>query len=584
MENQKQEDTSKDEPVINYRGLKAMPFIMGNETFEKLGTLGSAANLVVYLSTVFNMKSVNAATLINIFNGTTNLATLVGAFLTDTYFGRYKMLGFACISSFLGMTMLMLTAAITALHPPKCEAGEICVGPTAWQLTFLLGGFGFLVIGAGGIRPCNLAFGADQFNPATESGKRGTTSFFNWYYFSYIFAVMVSVTLIVYVQSDISWAIGLGIPAIFMFLSTLLFFVGTYMYVIVKPEGSPLTSMAQVVVAAIKKRRLKLPENPAHSLFKYMPTSSINSKLPYTHQFRFLDKAAIITTEDKIKLDGTATKPWELCSIQKVEEVKCIVRIIPIWTTAFIYHIGLIQQQTYAVFQALQMDRRLIKSSTFEVPAASYTVFTMLTVTLWIPFYDRILVPFIRRFTGKEGGLTLLQRMGIGIVLSLITVLVSGLIEERRRMLALTGHTLGISQKGGYISSMSGMWLIPQLMLAGLSEAFNYIAQIEFYYKQFPENMRSIAGSSFFVGYAISSYLSGLLVSLVHNISEGAKTGDWLADDLNKGRLDYFYYLIGALGVLNFGYFLLCAKWYRYKGASGSTLEVAMEESSRDLA
>ncbi|MCL7051075.1 hypothetical protein MKW94_004686, partial [Papaver nudicaule] len=71
-----------------------------NETFEKLGTIGTSSNLTVYLTTVFNMKNVSAATLMSVFSGTTNLATLVGAFLSDAYFGRYKTLGFACISSF----------------------------------------------------------------------------------------------------------------------------------------------------------------------------------------------------------------------------------------------------------------------------------------------------------------------------------------------------------------------------------------------------------------------------------------------------------------------------------------------------
>lgn len=153
-------------------------------------------------------------------------------------------------------------------------------------MAFLLSGFGLLIIGAAGIRPCNLAFGADQFNPNTESGKRGINSFFNWYFFTLTFAQMVSVTLVVYVQTDISWSLGLGIPAIFMLISCFLFFGGTKIYVKVKPEGSPLTSVAQVLVASIKKRRLKLPEEPMKSLFNYTPHKSINSKLPYTHQFR----------------------------------------------------------------------------------------------------------------------------------------------------------------------------------------------------------------------------------------------------------------------------------------------------------
>ncbi|KAG6793516.1 hypothetical protein POTOM_002727 [Populus tomentosa] len=535
--------------------------------------VGSSTNLAVYLTTVFNMKSVTATTLINVFTGTTNLAPLIGAYLSDTYLdvtGPWVLLSVF----FLGMVVLMLTAAISTMHPPKCAPGAVCAGPTSWQLAFLLSGFAFLVIGAGGIRPCNLAFGADQFNPNTESGKRGITSFFNWYYFTFTFAVMISVTGIVYVQSNVSWAIGLGIPAFLMLLSCVMFFVGTSIYVIVKPQGSPITSIIQVLAAATKKRGLKVPDNSAMSLFNYIPAKSINSKLPRTEQFRCLDKAAIITDENQINLDGTATNPWKLCSIQQVEEVKCLLRIIPIWSTSILYHIPLLQQQTYAVFQALQMDRRLGTTS-FKVPAATYIIFTMLTLTIWIPLYDRIIVPFLQRLTGKDGGITLLQRMGIGMILAILCTVVSGLVEENRRHIALTRPPLGLTNKGGSISSMSGMWLIPQLALSGLSEGFNYIAQIEFYYKQFPENMRSIAGSAFFAGGALSNYLSGVLVSVVHQITSGSKTGDWLDDDLNKGKLDYFYYVIAGLGILNFGYFLLCAKWYRYKDADDSTVEMA---------
>ncbi|KAJ0436825.1 putative proton-dependent oligopeptide transporter family, MFS transporter superfamily [Helianthus annuus] len=271
---------------LNYRGVKAMPYVIGNETFEKLGTIGTSTNLLVYLTTVFNMKSITATNLINIFSGTCNFGTLGGAFLSDTYFGRYKVLGTASISSFLGMLVLTLTAAVTKLHPHKC-VDTLCEGPTAWQMTFLLSGFVFLIIGASGIRPCNLAFGADQFNPNTESGQRGIASFFNWYYFTFTFAMMVSLTVIVYVQANINWAIGLGIPTFLMFLSCAVFFIGTKIYVLVPPEGSPLTSIFQVLVATIKKRKLDL-EEPSVSLLDHVSTKSINLKLPYTNQLRYI--------------------------------------------------------------------------------------------------------------------------------------------------------------------------------------------------------------------------------------------------------------------------------------------------------
>ncbi|XP_043707235.1 protein NRT1/ PTR FAMILY 2.10-like [Telopea speciosissima] len=562
-------------PKHNYRGVKAMPFIIGNETFEKLGTIGTSSNLTVYLTTVFNLEKVSAATLVNIFNGSTNLAPLVGAFLSDAYFGRYKTLGFACISSLTGMFLIMLTAAISQLHPPHCGAGA-CVGPTPWQLMFLLVGFGFLVVGAGGIRPCNLAFGADQFNPETESGKKGINSFFNWYYFTFTFAMMVSLTAIVYVQSK-NWPVGFAIPTCLMFLSCGLYFLGSRIYVKVRPQGSPVMGAIQVFVAASKKRSFKSPQNPQVSLFNHILPNSINSRLPHTDQFRFLDKAAIKTPEDRVNPNGSAADPWRLCSLQQVEEIKCVMRVIPVWASSIIYYMPMVQQQTYGVFQAVQSDKSI---NHFQVPAGSFVVFMFLALTIWIPIYDRILVPSLRRITGKEGGITQLQRMGVGIVLSVLSMLVSGLVEEKRRHLALTSPLPGATTaRGGAVSSMSAFWLVPQLLLAGLAEAFNSIGQIEFYYKQFPENMRSIAGSFFFCGLAISSYLSTFLISVVHHTTANAATGNWLPEDLNKGRLDYFYFMIAVMGTLNFGYFLLCSTWYRYKGSfvnETTTLDLEM--------
>lgn len=262
--------------------------------------------------------------------------------------------------------------------------------------------------------------------------------------------------------------------------------------------------------------------------------------------------------------------------MQQVEEIKCVIRVIPIWVSGVVYYVILAQMQTYLVFQALQSDRRLGRGS-FKIPAASYTVFTMISLTIWIPVYDRLLVPLLRRVTGKEEGITMLQRMGIGLFLGILTMLVSGGVEDHRRTLALTRPTIGVVPHKGAVSSMSGNWLIPQLVLAGVSEAFTVIGQIEFFYKQFPENMRSFAGSFLFCGFAISSYFTSFLISIVHDTTRVGESSNWLSEDLNKGRLDYFYYLIAALEVFNLGYFLVCSKWYRYKTVDSRVVDVGVE-------
>jgi peptide/histidine transporter 3/4 len=96
-----------------------------------------------------------------------------------------------------GMIILTLTAGVPALHPPPCSAGaggQQCAGATEGQFAVLALSFLFIVVGAGGIRPCSLPFGADQFDPRTESGRRGINSFFNWYYFTLTIAVVGSST------------------------------------------------------------------------------------------------------------------------------------------------------------------------------------------------------------------------------------------------------------------------------------------------------------------------------------------------------------------------------------------------------
>ncbi|KAI7985119.1 Protein NRT1/ PTR FAMILY 2.12 [Camellia lanceoleosa] len=226
MGNTEKEITS-DEP--KYRGVKAMPFVIGNETFEKLGTLGTLSNLLVYLTTVFHMDTITSTNLINIFNGTCNFGTLLGAFLSDTYFGRYKTLAFASIFSFLGMLILTLT-----------DKSQPSIPPTV-----------------------------DQKSPQPLA------------------------------KSNVNWALGLAIPTFLMFLSCVVFFIGTRIYVMVVPHGSPLTSVVQV-------------------------TKNTNDP-------RFLNKAAIITIEDQIKPDGSKTNPWRLCKDPTVEEVKCVLRVLPIW-------------------------------------------------------------------------------------------------------------------------------------------------------------------------------------------------------------------------------------------------------------
>ncbi|KAK2636455.1 hypothetical protein Ddye_031247 [Dipteronia dyeriana] len=198
--------------------------------------------------------------------------------------------------------------------------------------------------GSGGIPPCIIRFGVDQLDPTTEEGAKGFNSYFNWYYTTITVVILITTTVVVYIQDSVSCVIGFGIPTMLMACSIVLFLVGTRIYVHVKPEGSILSGIAQVFVAVYKKRRFKLPDDGGDSFnvnvhgVYYDPSlkgTTVLSKLALTNHFRFLNKAAMIV-DNELKPDGTPISHWRLCTSQQVEEVKCLIRIIPIWAAGII--------------------------------------------------------------------------------------------------------------------------------------------------------------------------------------------------------------------------------------------------------
>ncbi|KAJ4711249.1 NRT1/PTR family protein 2.2 [Melia azedarach] len=551
---------SDSKPAVQkkHRGWKAMPYILGNETFERLATCGLTANFMVYLTKEFHLNQVVAANIINIWGGITNFAPLIGAFISDAYAGRFKTIVFASFASLLGMLAITLMAWLPQLHPPKCDianqSNRWCKGPNQLQLGVLLSALGLLSIGTGGIRPCSIPFGTDQFDPTTEAGVKGMNSFFNWYYTSFTVVILIAQTSVVYIQDSVSWVLGFGIPTLLMLAAIILFLIGTKVYVHVEPEGSIFSGIAKVFVAAYKRRRLKLPEGQNDGLFyNPLPKGTVLSKQPLTNQFRFLNKAAMITDND-LKSDGTCTdQNKKLCSIQQVEEVKWLLKIIPIWVSGIISFISMTQQSTFTVSQAMKMDRHLRPN--FEIPAASVTVISLLTIVIWVPFYDRIFVPALRRVS-KRREITVLQRCGIGIIFSILSMIAAGVVERKRREWDLANL---------HAQSLWVMWLAPQLILMGFCEAFHVIGMLEFFNKEFPDRMKCIGNSLIYCSIGGANYLSSLIVTIIQGITSKYGRRDWLTDNINAGRLDYFYLVIAGLEVLNLIYFLYCARHYRYK-------------------
>ncbi|KAK8600122.1 hypothetical protein V6N12_049980 [Hibiscus sabdariffa] len=95
------------------------------------------------------------------------------------------------------------------------------------------------------------------------------------------------------------------------------------------------------------------------------------------------------------------------------------------------------------------------------------------------------------------------------------------------------------------------------------------ICQIEFFYDQAPDAMRSLCSALSLTTVALGNYLSTVLVTAVTKITTRNGKLGWIPDNLNRGHLDYFFWLLAVLSLLNFLVYLWIARWYTYKKVAG---------------
>lgn len=569
-----EEDIYTKDGTLDYKGnpadktktgtWKACPFILGNECCERLAYYGMSTNLVRYFKHQLDQSSSTASKNVLDWSGTCYITPLIGAFLADAYLGRYWTIAIFSIIYVIGMTFLTVTASVSGLKPvchgPRGE--ETCQVTDAQSATFFVALY-LIALGTGGIKPCVSSYGADQFDDADEAEKKHKSSFFNWFYFSINIGALIASSVLVWVQDNEGWGWGFGIPAVAMAIAVVSFFSGTRLFRNQKPGGSPLTRICQVVAASIRKHKVELPADESLLYETADAESNITGsrKLDHTKDFSFFDKAAVEIQSDNIK---ESVNPWRLCTVTQVEELKAIVRLLPIWATGIIFSAVYSQMSSLFVLQGERMDTH-VGNSSFKIPPASLSIFDTLSVIFWVPIYDRIIVPVTRKFTGHKNGLTQLQRMGIGLFISILSMIAAAVLELIRLRMVREHNYYDLPEM-----PMSIMWQVPQYFLIGCAEVFTFIGQLEFFYEQAPDAMRSLCSALSLTTVALGNYLSSLLVTIVTSISTKNGNLGWIPDNLNRGHLHYFFWLLTVLSVLNMGAYLLVSKWYTYKRPVGS--------------
>ncbi|XP_024372334.1 protein NRT1/ PTR FAMILY 8.2 [Physcomitrium patens] len=570
----------------NTGGWKTASLIFVAVMFESVASVGIAFTLFTYLSGPMHLPTSKASIHTNIYWGTSFITSIFGGFISDAYLGRFWASLIFAVMEMVGLGLMVVSVSVNTLAPNCPITDHTCpsLEGTKGFIVFLFALY-LVALGTGCLRPCLATLGADQFDIEDPEEKRQIRSYFNWLFFFMSVGTMIAMMVVVYVSQSVSWFWAYTIMGIAMLLSTACLVAGAGHYRHKKPQGSPLTRIAQVIVAATRKKKTTLPSNSAmlfevqdHENGNAIPTEPtlkrFNSNkgevlgeptlkryysLPHTEGLTFLDRAAVVTEHDTGTQSTTKVNPWRLCTITQVEELKAIMRTLPIvWCVSFLY-IVVAQIQTWAVAQGYTMERNI---GTFQFPPPSLSAISVAFVLIEIAVYDQWFVPFMRKYTKHTHGITHLQRIGIGLLQSILAM-AYGAIVETGRLRSARHH--GLIESPMAVVPMSIFWLLPMWILASSAELWAYVGLFEFYWQEMPVEMRSLGGGFSLLAIALGFYQSGGLIVVTNAVSKNYNNGGWLADsNLNKNRLNYFYLVLMVLSSMNAFGFVMSTKWYNY--------------------
>lgn len=512
---------------------------------ERFAYKGVASNLVTYLTDVVKMSNSSAAKTVNSWCGFTSMLPLLIAPLADSYWDRYYTI---VASSFL------YVAGLVALTSTALSRGSSDQENKTSSSSFLFWSLYLISLGQGAYNPSLQAFGADQLDsedeelPSSKDDKKSNKKslFFQLWYFGVCSGSLLGVTVMSYIQDTFGWILGFAIPMVSMVTSVVVFSCGSRIYTYRQSDDAmdhkPVVSMVQVIKAAALKLlncRTKLPkQNDVTEL-------ELQEK-PLCHQ-NFSSNEGLNTENPQ-------------SGIYIFENAKVVLRLLPIWLMLLMFAVIFQQPATFFTKQGMTMKRNI--GTNFQIPPATLQSAITLSIILLMPLYDKVLIPITKVVTCNEKGISVMQRMGIGMFVSVIAMIIAALVETRRLHISRKMEMLGSHSE---TVPFSIFWLLPQYILLGVSDIFTVVGMQEFFYSEVPIRMRTMAFALYTSVFGVGSYLSALLISTVEAITSSKGSQSWFSDDMNEARLDKYYWFLAASSALSFLFYVILSTSYTSK-------------------
>ncbi|CAI9752664.1 unnamed protein product [Fraxinus pennsylvanica] len=500
---------------------------------ERFAFKGVASNLVTYLTDVMKMSNSSAAKTVNSWVGFTSMLPLIVATLADSYLDKYSTILASAVLYVVGLSALTSTAIRWSWNPMNKISS---FSSLSWCLYMIS-------LGQGGYNPSLQAFGAEQLGdddglPCTNNNDPSSNKkslFFQWWYFGVCCGSLLGVSIMSYIQDTLGWGLGFAIPAIAMVASIAMFLCGNRFYTR-KQERNIDGKSFEEIVHAVKATISKMINRRNKPIRDYNVV-----------ELELQEKA--LHSRDPDAVEGFGGDSDE--SIHPVRAAKMVLHLLPVWVMLLMFAVIFQQPATFFTKQGMAMRRNI--GSKFKIPPAALQSAITVSIIILMPLYDTCFIPLVRVLTKNEKGITVMQRIGIGMFLSVIAMVIAALTERKR--LEISKEMVLFESKSESVP-FSIFWLLPQYILLGISDIFTVVGMQEFFYSEVPVRMRTTGIALYTSVFGVGSFLSAILISLIDYVtsSSGSQNG-WFSDDMNEARLDKYYWFLAlssAISLLTF--------------------------------
>jgi len=364
---------------------------------------------------------------------------------------------------------------------------------------FMLGLFGGVAFGAGGIKPNVVVLGADQFDIDIPEQRREKDSFFNWFYwainvgatFSYGVLTNLAVNGIPpYISQEYGFFASFLIPSAFFVVAVFIFYTGRHRYRRVPPKGSALSKFFAVLLQAGSRSghgQLVLSGWLAFAPGILLTTVSYFIFDDQWHLGVALAGAAFVMYGSVVLVCTGHDTEWLLLAARdnggafsraEVKDVAQVIRLSPYLSMIITFWAVYGQMSSNFVLQGCQMDLRVNPGAANPtmISSAMLNILDSGIILVFIPIFDRVVYPSLR-YIGVEP--TLLRKIGAGLFCALLAMLVAGWVEQQRKASpSVDGFISNCSGESEALpmATLSVWWQTPQYLLIGISEILTSIS------------------------------------------------------------------------------------------------------------